>query len=183
MGNAVLGNAVLGSIRLPLFITWSHTREYMQLSYRHTATFLSYINDYWSDKRNKWVFLPNYTVPMCLQYITNEVEPEWVYDSRLNTLTSDDITTTKKRLDWLSLQITIHGDQEKIYDMDDFLSTFIICTGADLPKLSMIYVCWCIYSKKWFPSMVSITFNVIDANGDERYLAVDQYSILREIKN
>lgn len=174
----------MGNIRIKGFIVWSRASTCLVTSYKRMNYFLSYVRDYWYDKHNQWVFLPNYSVPMSLQQITNEIEPEWIYDSTANALLSDDTERRSYKLEWLSTQITIYSDHKHTeYDMDDFMSTFRIVTGNTVPKLSMIYICWCIYTKQWFPSTATITFTVIDSNGDTRYLAVDQYCTIRLYKN
>lgn len=166
--------------RLRLIIAWT----YLTQTYQHCISFLSYIRAYWSTNQYKWAFLSHDMIPISLQYITNEIQPIWMYDSITNRLTSNELERSNHTIDWLSTQLRIIMDHQIThYDIDEFMSTFFISTESVIPSVSILYRCWCIYYKKWFPSTATITFHVIDHNGDEQSVRMDELCSIRYYKN
>jgi hypothetical protein len=143
--------------------------------------------DYWYDRHNKWVFIPNYTLPIPLQHIKNDVQSEWVYHSSMNTLKSTDAHANELyKVNWLSAQISICTlTTSNEFNIDDFLSDFMVYSTVDMinhhnmegiPKITYLFISWCIYTKQWFPSDAEVVFHIIDSNGMERELQVHEHN-------
>jgi len=168
MGNRIALNAC---------IAWNHTTETYTSFYKSTSYFFQAISDYRDDRHNKWVFIPNYTIPVPLPHVKNNTSTEWIYYSTKNVLSS--YTERENRcykVGWLSakLQVTINEEITE-YDMDEFLSSFVMQVDEKIPTLSMIYTTWCIYTKQWFPTTASICFHIIDSNGEEQELLLHNH--------
>ena len=155
----------------------------------YTSYFLSSMVDYWYDRHNKWVFIPNYTCPIPLQHIKNDIHSDWVYHSSMNTLKSTDKNAKAiYKVNWLSAQISITTlTTSNEFNIDDFLSDFMVCGGVDLsdnhnmtsvPRISYLFISWCIYTKQWFPSDAEVVFHIIDSNGFERELQVLEHNYI-----
>lgn len=152
----------------------------------YTSYFLSSMVDYWYDRHNKWVFIPNYTLPVPLQHVKNDVQSDWVYHSSINTLKSTAKENAFYKVNWLSAHISITTlTTSNEFNIDDFLSDFMIYSGVDLsddhnmigiPKISYLFISWCIYTKQWFPSDAEVVFHIIDSNGFERELQVHEHN-------
>jgi len=165
--------------KLQLFNTWCYLQSYLTKLSNKCYSFLSYASEYWTDQRNIWAFLPDYTLPIPLQSISNEIQPAWLYHSTTNILASDEKRRADRKLQWLSTQLSVTIDNVNTeYDIDDFISTFIISTGREIPTLYLLYRCWCITHKKWFPARAVIYFRVIDAHGDEQSFACDRHCMI-----
>lgn len=153
----------------------------------YTSYFLSSMVDYWYDRHNKWVFIPNYTLPIPLQHVKNDVQSDWVYHSTTNTLKSYHASSAYElyKVNWLSAQISIRTlTTSNEFNIDDFLSDFMVYSTVDLsdndmtgvPKITYLFISWCIYTKQWFPSNAEVVFHIIDSNGMERELQVHDHN-------
>jgi len=147
--------------------------------------FFSSITDYCYDQHNKWAFNPNY-YPIPLQHIKNNTDIQWIYHSTRNILTFCQASSYQYyKLNWLSAQISIRTHEYYEYNIDEFLSDFLIYTtiNDDIPNLFYVFMAWCIYNKKWFPSNADVVFHIIDTNGIEKELQAHahNYAELRQI--
>ena len=151
-------------------------------SCKYINSFLSSTVNCCYDRHNKWVFISNHICPVPLQYITNDVASNWVYHSTKNKLKSYHLDSKKPnepnelyKVDWLSVRLSIDTDTEHYeYDMDEFISTFVICSTDKIPSLSCFFMSWCVYTKKWFPSNAIVICHIIDSEGNERDLLVHE---------
>jgi len=151
---------------------------------KYINSFLSSTINCCYDRHNKWVFIPNHTCPVPLQYITNDVTSDWVYHSTKNKLKSYHLDSKKPsqpnefyKVDWLSVRLSIDTHNEHYeYDMDEFISTFIICSTDKIPSLSCFFMSWCAYTKQWFPSNAIVTCHIIDSEGNERDLLIQEHT-------
>ena len=153
-------------------------------SYKYISSFLSSAVNCCYDRHNKWGFILNHTCPIPLQYITNDVDIEWVYHSTNNTLISYHLDsknpyelTELYKVDWLSARLLIDTDIEhNEYDIDDFISTLTICSTDKIPNLSCFFMSWCAHTKQWFPSTAIVTYHIIDSEGNERNVLVHEHN-------
>jgi len=175
----------MGNLRSAILFNRVHT--YCSSTCKYINSFLSSTVNCCYDRHNKWIFIPNHTCPVPLQYITNDVASDWVYHSTKNTLKSYHLDSKKPsepsepneyyKVDWLSVRLLIDTHNEHYeYDMDDFLSTFIICSTDKIPSLSCFFMSWCAYTKQWFPSNAIVTCHIIDSEGNERDLLVHEHT-------
>jgi hypothetical protein len=172
----------MGNLRSAILFNRVHT--YCSSTCKYINSFLSSTVNCCYDRHNKWVFIPNHTCPVPLQYITNDVASDWVYHSTKNTLKSYHLDSKKPsepndfyKVDWLSVRLSIDTHNEHYeYDMDDFLSTFIICSTDKIPSLFCFFMSWCAYTKQWFPSNAIVTCHIIDSEGNERDLLVHEHT-------
>ena len=170
----------MGNIRSAILINKVHTCSISTCKYINS--FLSSTVNCCYDRHNKWVFIPNHTCPVPLQYIKNDVASEWVYHSTKNTLKSYHLDSKKLsqpnefyKVDWLSVHLSIDTHNEHYeYDMDNFISTFVICSTDKIPSLSCFFMSWCAYTKQWFPSNAIVTCHIIDSEGNDRDLLVHE---------
>ena len=167
----------MGNVRLRSFILYNQLSNYKQSTCKRITSFFSDACDYYYDIPNIWVFIPQYSIPIPIQHIKNDISFEWMYHSTTNTISTKQSGTRYCKLDWLSATIVIYTESTHIeYDIDDFLSSFYILTSDSKPSLSHVYCCWCIYTKQWFVSNTTITFNIIDSEGNEKQLLLhDRY--------
>ena len=172
----------MGNLRSAILFNRVHT--YCSSTCKYINSFLSSTVNCCYDRHNKWIFIPNHTCPVPLQYITNDVASDWVYHSTKNTLKSYHLDSKKPsepneyyKVDWLSVRLSIDTHNEHYeYDMDEFISTFIICSTDKIPNLSCFFMSWCIYTKQWFPSNAIVTCHIIDSEGNERDLLVHEHT-------
>lgn len=170
----------MGNIRSIILLNKAYTCSISTCKYINS--FLSSTVNCCYDRHNKWVFIPKHTCPVPLQYITNDVASDWVYHSTKNTLKSYYLDSKKSsepneyyKVDWLSVRLSIDTDTEHYeYDMDEFISTFIICSTDKIPSLSCFFMSWCVYTKQWFPLNAIVTCHIIDSEGNERDLLVHE---------
>jgi len=172
----------MGNIRSAILFNRVHTC--CSSTCKYINSFLSSTINCCYDRHNKWVFIPNHTCPVPLQYITNDVASDWVYHSTKNILKSYHLDSKKPsqpnefyKVDWLSVRLSIDTHNEHYeYDMDDFLSTFTICSTDKNPSLSCFFMSWCAYTKQWFPFNAIVTCHIIDSEGNERDLLVQEHT-------
>lgn len=170
----------MGNIRSVILLNTVYTCSISTSKYINS--FLSSTVNCCYDRHNKWVFIPKHTCPVPLQYITNDVASDWVYHSTKNTLKSYYLDSKKPsepneyyKVDWLSVRLSIDTDTEHYeYDMDEFISTFIICSTDKIPSLSCFFMSWCAYTKQWFPLNAVVTCHIIDSEGNERDILVHE---------
>jgi hypothetical protein len=126
----------------------------------------------WNYKNStKWGFIPGYTIPMSLVHISNNVEIPWTYDSSTNTLQYI-LTDVKGKLSWLSAKITIYEDEkEYTYDIDPFIESFTVYSTI-APSVMLIFMCWCVHTKKWFSRQSIAELSIITAMGEEKKVMV-----------
>ena len=169
----------MGNVRLRSFILYNQLCNYKQSTCKRITSFFSDACDYYYDVPNIWVFIPQYSIPIPIQHVKNDIVFEWMYHSTTNTISNKQSSSRSRycKLDWLSATIVISTEGTQIeYGIDDFLSSFYIFTSDTKPILSHVYSCWCIYTKQWFPSNTTIVFNIIDSEGNEKQLLLhDRY--------
>ena len=170
----------MGNIKLRGFILWNQLSAHHTTQQKNISSFFTHLSDYCYDRHNIWVFVPHYDIPIPLSHMMNPVTSEWIYHSTTNTIsyTIPQMYRINEsyHVAWLSTQLVIDSnDDHDEFDIDEFMSTFTISTPSPLiiPSLSIIYICWCIYMKKWFPTTSIVTFNMIDSQGDEHQLILD----------
>lgn len=157
-------------------ILWNKMTEYYKNIKNRFTDFYNYIHYYFKGDNHKWVIIPGHTLPISLNNIYNEVDSEWLYNNLSNTLfymqkSEEDYKLFK--FSWLSAKIVLilHGEQDKSYDIDNFLNNFKLYTVKDkIPDLFTIFMIWCIHTKHWFKKNTYVEFHIIDDNGDERIL-------------
>jgi hypothetical protein len=155
--------------------------------------FYDYISDYFSGSHDTWIFIPGHTLPLSINHLYNNCMAIWKYDNikclleLLRDEEDDDICIVK--FSWLSatLRITSYENNETYqyeYDIDKFLEHLRIKTSMNsIPTLQTIYLLWCTYSKHWFPENSDINFIIIDDNGEEHTLSVQDNNNCLEIKH
>ena len=166
----------MGNIHLKGFILCNKAYTHYTTNKKRIASFFTYLVDYWYDRHNTWAFIPNNNIPIPIMHITNPLECEWIYHYTTNTLTHVSSLTNKQTHvpEWLSTQLVIDShEQHTEYDIDEFMGSLQIITDQSIPTLSMIYSCWCIYTKQWFSSTSLVTYNIIDSKGDEHQIILN----------
>jgi len=173
----------MGNIRLKGFILCNKAYSQYTINKTRIVSFFTYVSDYWNDQHNTWVFIPNHNIPIPMIHITNPLECEWIYHYTTNTLTHISSLKQTYGINWLSTQLVIDSNEEhNEYDIDEFMGSLRVITDRSIPTLLMIYHCWCIYTKQWFPSTSLITYNIIDSQGDEhQFILHDDSEIKIEI--
>ena len=160
--------------------------SYSYATYHSIFSLLQYNRNYIYDTHNKWVFIPEHTCPVPLQYIKNSVLIDWVYHSTTNVLSSCTTYTSVNsstidlseneyhKLNWLSARVSIDTEHSTCeYDMDEFLSTLLICSSSKIPNLFCIFMIWCVYTQQWFSSTSDVVFHIIDSDGIEHNMVVN----------
>lgn len=173
------------SLRLLILIKamtiWNYIRDiYINISMR-ISRFYEYMNAYFKNYPDTWLFIPGHTLPLPVSNIRNEISGSWIYDNFDNTLRyctelSNNIHIC--RFSWLSASIRITdpllNNKVTEYAIDEFLERLRIYTiGDTCPTLTTTYMTWCAYNKHWFNNNCKIEFKVITEFGDEEVLNIN----------
>jgi hypothetical protein len=148
-----------------------------------------YLKDYYHGHHDTWIFVSGHSLPISLNNFYNKNHISWIYNNSTSVLEKASEDTNKKyyKMSWLSAKIIVHhpSQEEQIeYDIDPFLSTFLIKTSTDCPpNLQHIFHAWCASKKYWFHPDSIVQFYVIDEMGEDRCLDVSQNNIQLTFKN
>lgn len=136
-----------------------------------------YITDYYYGYNNIWVFISDNRIPIPLNNVRNTFGTCWLFDNYENKLIYSN-ETNKCKLSWLSAKVQT---ESKEYEMDSFIENFYIYTTEDNPPtLDLIFMCWCIYTKQWFQS--DITICIFDDTGNENMIHLNDTLIIKNNK-
>jgi len=158
----------------------NYVYETIDNTHKQCQNIYYYLKDYYKGHHDVWLFIPGHTFPLSLNNLNNAINTNWIYDNYDNTLM---FTKNEEydicKLSWLSAKI-VNSNSE--YEMDTFIEKFSIYTNTDvIPSLYIICICWCIYTKNWF-TMDNIEIHVIDDNGDEVILHLNDSLIIKNNK-
>jgi len=112
----------------------------------------------------------------------------WIYHNSTTTLENASNDSDKKyyKLSWLSAKIIIHPANEldpEEFDIDPFLSTFMVKTTEDSPPtLSILFNAWCAYKKHWFQTNSTVEFYVIDEMGEDQIYELLEHNFSLVVK-
>jgi len=154
---------------IKLITYWNWIKQYTVDCILSITNVCRYIWNY--KNSSKWGFIEGYSIPMSLTHITNTVEIPWTYDSSTNTLRHI-VTDVKGKLSWLSARITVYEyEKEYTYDIDPFIESFTVYSTT-APSVMLIFMCWCVYTKKWFSRQSIAELSIITAMGEEKKVMV-----------
>jgi hypothetical protein len=138
------------------------------------------------------MFINGDLTPISLNNISNSVDPEWIYDMNTNELKyiTDNNDINFYKFSWLSSKIRITSQKNtelyNDYEIDNFIENIKIKTNTgNLPSLSLLFICWCIYTKNWFKTndKSNIKFHIITNMGDEEVINLTEHNTCLQIKN
>lgn len=173
----------MAGIKLFLFVKcltiYNTIVEYLNNVKYNIIDFYEYIRSYFEGQHDIWIFIPQHSLPLPMNYLNNVNNSIWNYDN--NTCLLDFNNTSEKttvKFSWLSTKLQVkykdtsitdeHWFYEHEYEIDKFIENLRIKTNKDfVPTLEMIFLIWCIYHKHWFPGDASVNFIVITSDGDE----------------
>jgi hypothetical protein len=169
---------------------WNYIFESYNLLLDKCERLYNYIKDYYYGHHDIWVFIPGHTFPLSLNNIYNSVDANWIYDNFTKSLSinMNSLNQVKCKFAWLSSKIVIEYSDKPgkgiEYNIDDFLEQFTLNTVDDItPTLYVIFTSWCAYNKHWFNSDDYVEFHVIDNNGDEIVLTMEDHNDSLVIKH
>ena len=129
-----------------------------------------HIDQYLSGASHRWLFIKGHTLPLPQSHCTPHGTIEWIYSDHVLTYGAD---TTLYPLSWLSATLVIAN---KEYDIDHFLSSFRASDGLSLTHL---FLSWCAETKQWFTPDTILSFHIIDHQGDEQIVTLDDSLVVR----
>jgi hypothetical protein len=147
--------------------------DYYHQAKQSISDFFYYIVDYYYGHHDTWIFVSGHSLPISLNNFYNINHISWIYNNSTSILEKASNDTDKKyyKLSWLSAKIIVHdpSQEEQIeYDIDSFLSSFLVKTSLDCPpNLQSIFHAWCASKKYWFHPDSTIEFYVIDEMGED----------------
>lgn len=153
--------------------------------------FYEYLVDYYLGEHDIWVFMPDHTIPISVNNIYNSCKAVWVYNNGecMLSIFNDNPDKVIAKSSWLSAKLRITTvEKDKYYhfeyDIDKFLEKFKVMTFIDVPPtLKTIYLTWCSYAKHWFPNNSFVEFMIIDNNGEEITININDNNECLEIKH
>jgi hypothetical protein len=165
---------------IKLMTLWNFIKSSSKSLYNKIQNIYKYTTDYFNGHHDIWVFISGHTFPVSLNNINNDVYINWIYDNYYKSLSLNDNKDTNKikcKFSWLSAKIRIKNSDKYIdYDIDNFIEDFFLETyDNNTPSLYIIFMCWCAYTKHWFKSDDIIEFHIIDNNGEEHILNVEEH--------
>ena len=155
------------------FLLWCSCIDYYHRVQQSIRNLFYYLQDYYYGYHDMWAFASDHSIPVTMNNIHNINHISWIYNNSTTMLEEslNDATKIHYKLSWLSAKIiTYHPTQEEQleYDIDPFLSTFLVKTSSDSPpSLHNIFYAWCAYKKYWFHPDSTIEFHVIDEMGED----------------
>jgi hypothetical protein len=163
----------------------------LDLTNRYTDNildFYDYFKSYFSGEHDKWIFIPNHSLPISINNLYNSSTSTWIYDNnRCCLYLNSDVDKCTAKFSWLSaklrvkyLEIRDNTDNKEVfwqsefeYDIDKFLENFKLKTHEEIvPTLQTIYLIWCAHTKHWFPGNSFVEFEIIDSDGEEKKLNI-----------
>lgn len=177
-----------------LITLWNTLNELYTEYTTKTIKIYKYIIDFYYGYHNVWMFINNNLTPISLSNINNHIEPDWSYDTDMNELklitnktNNNDIKSYK--ISWLSSKIRIYNVNNtdttyKDYEIDNFIENLQIKTNTNNPPtMSLLFMCWSIYTKQWFKMSTKIEFHIITNMGDDEVINLDKHNNCLQIKN
>lgn len=127
-----------------------------------------------SGNYRRWYFMDD-NAPLLCPFVNedNMTQVNWEYNDESCTLTrTNTVITLKSCIPWLSANCILNGTK---YSMDDLLSKFNYYTD-DIHTITprIILSVWSIHSGIWFSLQHNITFDIIDNNGDNHILSINE---------
>lgn len=183
-------------IILKLMTLWNTFNDIYTQSITKTSYIYNYILDFYYGNNNIWMFINKHLTPISLNNIRNNsnIDIDWIYDTHTNELKinrNNDILKSNidtYKMSWLSSKIRIisnnNTETHNDYEIDSFIENIQIKTNTDNPPtLSLLFMCWCIYTKYWFSLTNNIEFHIITNMGDEEVINLTKHNNCLQIKN
>jgi hypothetical protein len=170
---------------------WNYIVDSSNSFFDKCENIYEYIKDYFYGHHDKWLFISGHSLPLSLNNLYNTIPTLWVYNN-FNKSLSFNISTNSDRIRckfaWLSAKIIIHYSEDSEsaieYNIDDFIENFILDTVDDYtPSLYTFFLCWCAHSKHWFKHNDIVEFHIIDNNGEEQVLSIQEHNDCLIIKH
>jgi hypothetical protein len=164
------------------FLFWTSCIEYYRRTQQSLSNIFYYLTDYYYGYHDTWVFVSGHSVPISLNNFYNINHISWIYNNSTTVLekASNDANKQYYKMSWLSAKIIVHPPEEeeqKEYDIDSFLSTFMVKTTNDSPPtLHNIFNAWCANRKQWFHPNSTIEFYVIDEMGEDHVFEILEHN-------
>jgi hypothetical protein len=165
-----------------MMLLWNFLMDSYNSMYKKCYNLYEYLKDYFHGHHDTWIFVTGHTAPISLSNLYNTVHANWTYDNfdgTLSLIVPDNVNLTKYKFAWLSAKIRILKTETKGYEynIDDFLEKFVLETTDEIvPSLYMVFMCWCAHTKHWFLPDDHIEFHIIDNNGDEICLNIEEHN-------
>jgi hypothetical protein len=170
---------------------WNYLRDTYKKVSNKISNLYEYIKDYFSGHHDKWIFISGHTIPLPMNKLNNAVSVDWVYDNNTCTLVSfpNDSNHLVCKFSWLSAKLRVSKSNLKEgevleYNLDEFIDNFrLITTDKELPTLYDILMSWCAYSKHWLCATDYIEFSIIDDEGNDEVINLEEHNDCLEIKH
>jgi hypothetical protein len=169
---------------------WNNLNQLYTEYNTKTKKIYKYIIDFYYGYNDVWMFMNNNLTPISLSNIDNYIEPDWTYltsTTELKLTTNDEINSYK--ISWLSAKIRIYNinntdNSYNDYEIDNFIENIRIKTNSNNPPtMSLLFMCWSIYTKQWFKISNRIEFHIITNMGDEEVINLNEHNNCLQIKN
>lgn len=170
---------------------WNYIVDSSNSFFDKCENLYEYIKDYYYGHHDKWLFIPGHSLPISLSNLHNNIPCLWVYDNFKKVMSlnvNDNSDRVRCKFAWLSAKIIIYYSENPEnaveYNIDDFIEEFVLDTVDDLtPSLYTLFVCWSAYSKEWFKRSDRVEFHIIDNNGEEQVLTIQEHNDCLYIKH
>lgn len=176
---------------IKLMTLWNYLNDTFERISNKIRNFYLYIKDYFSGHHDKWIFMTGHTIPLPMNTLNNAVVIDWIYDNNTCTLVNfpNDSNHLVCKFSWLSAKLRVFKSNRKNadvieYKLDEFIDKFrLITTEKELPTLYDILMAWCAYSKHWLSASDYIEFSIIDDEGNEDIINLENHNDCLEIKH
>ena len=176
---------------IKMMTVWNFIVDSSNLFFDKCVNLYEYIKDYYYGHHDKWLFIPGHSLPLSLSNLYNNIHSLWVYDNFKKVMSLNVVNNSNRircKFAWLSAKIVIyHSENPEIaleYNIDDFIEEFTLDTVDDYtPSLYTLLICWSAYSKHWFKRSDKVEFHIIDNNGEEQVLTIQDHNDCLIIKH